>query len=314
MAEPALTAHGLVLAAGQHHHLVRLIALAAIVVVVAVAAGLGLAALLRRGRRRPPPAGQAAAPRPEGQPQDAGPQDGQPVPASAPAAITAGHLAKTYQMGRVEVRALDDVCLEIAAGAMVCIMGKSGSGKSTLLRQLGLIDLPSAGRIWLHGQEVTGLPEHERTNLRLRRLGYVFQEYALLPELTAAENVFLPAMMAGQRGRACRERAAALLDLVGLGPRAGHRPKELSGGEQQRVAIARALVNEPVIIYADEPTANLDTRSAQTVMQTLRRLNETLGVTVVFVSHDPDDARYASQLVHLSDGKLADGTPGGGQP
>jgi putative ABC transport system ATP-binding protein len=309
VAEPALTARGLVLAAGQHHHLVRLIALAAIVVVLAVAAGLGIAALVRRRRRRAPPAGQAAAPRQEGQPQDA-----RPGPAAAPAAITAGHLAKTYQMGRVEVRALDDVCLQIAAGAMVCIMGKSGSGKSTLLRQLGLIDLPSAGRIWLHGQEVTGLPEHERTDLRLRRLGYVFQEYALLPELTAAENVFLPAMMAGQRGRACRERAATLLDLVDLGPRAGHRPKELSGGEQQRVAIARALVNEPVIIYADEPTANLDSRSAQTVMQTLRRLNETLGVTVVFVSHDPDDAQYASQLVHLSDGKLTGGTPGGGQP
>ena len=329
VAEPALTARGLALAAGQHHHLVRLIALAVIVVLVAVAAGLGIAALVRRGRRRALPGGQAAAPRPAGQPQERPAQerqpqerpaqDGQPVPAPAPAAITAGHLAKTYQMGRVEVRALDDVCLEIAAGAMVCIMGKSGSGKSTLLRQLGLIDLPSAGRIWLHGQEVTGLPEHERTDLRLRRLGYVFQEYALLPELTAAENVFLPAMMAGLRGRACRERAAALLDLVGLGPRAGHRPKELSGGEQQRVAIARALVNEPVIIYADEPTANLDTRSAQTVMVTLRKLNETLGVTVVFVSHDPDDARYASQLVHLSDGQLVngtpgDGTPGGGQP
>ena len=208
-------------------------------------------------------------------------------------------------MGKVEVRALDDVTLEIGAGAMACIMGKSGSGKSTLLRQLGLIDLPSRGRIWLHGQEVTGLPEHDRTDLRLRRLGYVFQEYALLPELTAAENVYLPAMMAGQPGRAYRLRAAELLNLVDLSPRAGHRPKELSGGEQQRVAIARALVNEPAIIYADEPTANLDTRSAQTVMQTLQRLNRTLGVTVVFVSHDPDDAQYASHLVHLSDGKLS---------
>jgi putative ABC transport system ATP-binding protein len=315
---------GLVLAAGQHHHLVRLLTLAAIVVVLAVAAGLGIAALVRRRRRRTysaglASAGPAAAPRPDGPPQDGHPQHGQPAPGPADAAISAGHLAKTYRMGRVAVHALDDVSLEIAAGAMVCIMGKSGSGKSTLLRQLGLIDLPSAGRIWLHGQEVTGLPEHERTDLRLRRLGYVFQEYALLPELTAAENVFLPAMMAGQRARACRERAATLLDLVDLGPRAGHRPKELSGGEQQRVAIARALVNEPVIIYADEPTANLDSRSAQTVMATLRRLNETLGVTVVFVSHDPDDAQYASQLVHLSDGKLADGkvadgSPGGGQP
>jgi putative ABC transport system ATP-binding protein len=166
---------------------------------------------------------------------------------------------------------------------------------------------------------VTGLPEHERTDLRLRRLGYVFQEYALLPELTAAENIYLPAMMAGQAGRACRSRAASLLDLVELAPRATHRPKELSGGEQQRVAIARALVNEPAIIFADEPTANLDSRSAQTVMQTLRKLNETLGVTVVFVSHDPDDSQYATQVIHLSDGQLSDGqlsdgSPGAGQP
>ena len=216
-------------------------------------------------------------------------------------------------MGKVAVRALDDVSLEIGDGAMVCIMGKSGSGKSTLLRQLGLIDLPSGGRIWLRGQEVTGLPEHQRTELRLRSLGYVFQEYALLPELTAAENVYLPAMMAGQAGRHYRSRAAGLLDLVGLGPRAGHRPKELSGGEQQRVAIARALVNEPGIIYADEPTANLDTASAQTVMQTLRKLNDTLGVTVMFVSHDPDDAQYATQLVRLSDGRIAVGKTIGAQ-
>ena len=148
-------------------------------------------------------------------------------------------------MGKVAVRALDDVSLEIAAGARVCIMGRSGSGKSTLLRQLGLIDLPSAGRIWLHGQEVTGLPEHERTDLRLRRLGYVFQEYALLPELTAAENVYLPAMMAGQPGRACRSRAAGFWTWSNSRHGRAHRPKELSGGEQQRVAIARALVNEP---------------------------------------------------------------------
>ena len=301
MAEPALAAGRLVLAAGQHHHLIKLIGLAAIVVVVAIAAGLGVATLVRRSRRRPPAV--QAAPRPAIR-----------LPAgAASAAITAEHLTKTYRMGKVAVRALDDVSLEIAAGARVCIMGRSGSGKSTLLRQLGLIDLPSDGRIWLHGQEVTGLPEHERTGLRLRRLGYVFQEYALLPELTAAENIYLPAMMAGQAGRACRSRAANLLDLVELAPRATHRPKELSGGEQQRVAIARALVNEPAIIFADEPTANLDSRSAQTVMQTLRKLNETLGVTVVFVSHDPDDSQYATQVIHLSDGQLGDGSPGPGQ-
>jgi putative ABC transport system ATP-binding protein len=308
VAEPALAAGALVLAAGQHHHLIKLLGLAAIVVVAVILAGWAIVALVRRRRRRTPPPGQA----PAGQ-APAGPREAPQSGASSPA-VTAEHLTKTYRLGKVEVRALDDVTLEIGAGAMVCIMGKSGSGKSTLLRQLGLIDLPSRGRIWLHGQEVTGLPEHERTDLRLRRLGYVFQEYALLPELTAAENVYLPAMMAGQPARAYRHRAADLLSLVDLAPRAAHRPKELSGGEQQRVAIARALVNEPAIIYADEPTANLDTRSAQTVMQTLQRLNRTLGVTVVFVSHDPDDAQYASHLIHLSDGRLTDSAPGDGRP
>ncbi len=316
VAEPALAAGAPILAAGQHHHLIRLLGLAGLVVVAVLAAGWAIVALARRRARRrtplpaalPPsgqaPSGQAPAAQAPAAQAPAGPREA-PQSGAAASAITAEHLTKLYRMGKVEVRALDDVTLEIGAGAMACIMGKSGSGKSTLLRQLGLIDLPSRGRIWLHGQEVTGLPEHDRTDLRLRRLGYVFQEYALLPELTAAENVYLPAMMAGQPGRAYRLRAAELLNLVDLSPRAGHRPKELSGGEQQRVAIARALVNEPAIIYADEPTANLDTRSAQTVMQTLQRLNRTLGVTVVFVSHDPDDAQYASHLVHLSDGKLS---------
>jgi len=244
------------------------------------------------------------------------PAEALPAAAAGPAtaAVSAARLTKTYRMGRVAVHALDDVSVTVPAGAMVCIMGRSGSGKSTLLRQLGLIDRPTSGRIWLHGREVTGLSEQRRAQLRLRGLGYVFQEYALLPELTAAENVCLPAMMAGQPGRRRRARAAELLDAVGLGPRARHRPKELSGGEQQRVAIARALVNEPRILYADEPTANLDTASAATVMQTLWRLNGTLGVTVVFVSHDPDDARYATRLVHLSDGRLREDGHTGARP
>jgi putative ABC transport system ATP-binding protein len=291
LAEPALAAAGIVLAAGRHGHLIRLIGL--VVIAIAVIAATGFTVIRRR--RNAPRGRQPHAPR---QPP--------PSPAARPAAVVAAHLTKTYQMGKVEVRALDDISLEIAPGAMVCIMGKSGSGKSTLLRQLGLIDLPTAGSVRLHGQEVTRLPERRRGELRLRTLGYVFQEYALLPELTAMENVCLPAMMAGQPARRCRRRALDVLDLVALGHRARHRPRELSGGEQQRVAIARALVNEPRIIYADEPTANLDSISARTIMQTLRTLNETLGVTVAFVSHDPDDAQYATQLIHLSDGKISD--------
>lgn len=281
------------LAVGRHHQLARIAVVLVIVAVAATAAAFGVIAVVRRARRGP--AGRVPEPGPV--------PDGR-APAQKPA-IWVDHLTKTYRMGSVQVRALDDIRLEIAAGAMVCIMGRSGSGKSTLLRQLGLVDRPSGGHVFLGQREVTGLPERERTELRLSRLGYVFQEYALLPELTAAENVLLPAMMLGSRRRVRKERAAELLDLVGLAGRAGHRPRELSGGEQQRVAIARALVNNPVIIFADEPTANLDTVSARTVMQTLQELNAALGVTVLFVSHDPDDARYATQIIRLSDGKIA---------
>ncbi len=142
--------------------------------------------------------------------------------------------------------------------------------------------------------------------MRLASLGYVFQEYALLPELTAQENVRLPALMLGRPGALGKRRAAELLDAVGLGERLAHRPSELSGGEQQRVAIARALVNEPSVVFADEPTASLDSLSAGTVMGTLRRLNETRGITVLFVSHDPDDKKYATRLVYLRDGEISE--------
>lgn len=285
------------LAAGGHHHGIKILIAVVIGVIVIAALGFAAAFLVRRVRRG----------RPGGQPRDR-PRPGERKAPPGGAVITVEHLTKTYQMGSVRVPALDDVSLRIPRGAMVCIMGKSGSGKSTLLRQLGLIDTPTSGSVWLRQQEATALSERERTRLRLSGLGYVFQEYALLPELTAAENVYLPAMMLGVPRQRCRERAAELLDLVGLASRAGHRPRELSGGEQQRVAIARALVNEPAIVYADEPTANLDTASARTVMETLRKLNETLDVTVLFVSHDPGEARYATQLVHLSDGRIGDGT------
>lgn len=232
----------------------------------------------------------------------AAPDAGDPAPPAV--AIHVDHLSKTYRLGRVQVRALDGVSLDVLQGEMVCIMGKSGSGKSTLLRQLSLIDRPTAGTVLIHGREVTRLPEGDRAALRLGALGYVFQEYALLPELTALENVQLPARMLGRRGEDPSARAGDLLDLVGLGDRIRHRPRELSGGEQQRVAIARAIVNHPRIVFADEPTANLDSQSATTVMETLSELNRRLHVTVVFVSHDPDDGRYATRLIRLADGRL----------
>ena len=220
------------------------------------------------------------------------------------------NLTKTYGLGPVQVKALDGVSFNVATGDMVCIMGKSGSGKSTLLRQLGLLDRPTSGEVVLDGQAVNKLSDGARATLRLQYLGYVFQEYALLGELTAHENVYLPGMMLSEKGVNFRKRAKELLQLVGLGDRTRHYPKELSGGEQQRVAIARALINNPRVIFADEPCANLDTTSSKQVMETLVDLNREMKVTVLFVSHDPDDKKYARGLVTMSDGKLvAEGIP-----
>ncbi|MFC1951351.1 ABC transporter ATP-binding protein [Chloroflexota bacterium] len=212
------------------------------------------------------------------------------------------NLTRVYKMGDVPVHALVDMSLNIDAGQRVCIMGKSGSGKSTLLRQLGLIDRPTGGSIVLDGREVIALSDGERSQLRLSYLGYIFQEFALINELTAHENVYLPGMMLGG-SIDYRGRAAELLRLVGLADRLRHKPKELSGGEQQRVAIARALINNPRILFADEPCANLDTASSQLIMDTLVTLNRDLGLTIVYVSHDPDDKRYAERVIYLKDGR-----------
>ena len=215
-------------------------------------------------------------------------------------------LTKIYNVGKVRVTALNAVSFVVPDAVMMSIMGRSGSGKSTLLRQMGLIDYPTSGSIIFDSKNVTKLSEGERAKLRLGYLGYVFQEYALLGELTTLQNVYLPGMMLNgvvdYKGRA-RE----LLELVGLGHRVTHYPKELSGGEQQRVAIARALINNPRVLLADEPCANLDTVSSKMVMETLVRLNRELKVTIVFVSHDPADKKYAETIITLSDGKIVGG-------
>jgi len=221
--------------------------------------------------------------------------------------IEAHDLQKIYSMGDVRVKALDNVTFSIESGEMVCIMGKSGSGKSTLLRQMGLLDRPTSGVLKIENKPVNRMGEGERADLRLNFLGYVFQEYALLGELTALENVYLPGMMLGKKGEDFKKRALDLLTMVGLGSREKHLPKELSGGEQQRVAIARALINDPKIVFADEPCANLDTISSKTVMETLVRLNTDMKVTVIFVSHDPEDKKYARRVIMLSDGRIISG-------
>jgi putative ABC transport system ATP-binding protein len=216
------------------------------------------------------------------------------------------NLSRVYVMGRVNVKALDGVSFTVPNGDMLAIMGRSGSGKSTLLKQIGMLDRPTSGSVTFQDDEVTRLPENQRARLRLQYLGYVFQEYALLGELTAHQNVYLPGMMLGQKDTDFKRRATELLEIVGLGARTNHYPKELSGGEQQRVAIARALINNPRIVLADEPCANLDTVSGKLVMETLSRLNRELKVTIVFVSHDPADADYARHKIVLSDGKICE--------
>jgi len=215
-------------------------------------------------------------------------------------------LQKIYNMGNIIVPALSDVFLDVKPGEMICIMGKSGSGKSTLLHMLGLIDTPTSGTVYFKNKDVSKLSEARRSKIRLAQMGFVFQEYALLPELTALENVYLPASMLGKWSKEYEERAVTLLDSVGLLERMNHRPYQLSGGQQQRVSIARAMVNRPEIIFADEPTANLDSKSGLLVMQSLRWLNKQFGTTIIFVSHDEDDKKYADRVVYLKDGKLSE--------
>jgi putative ABC transport system ATP-binding protein len=226
-------------------------------------------------------------------------------------ALQARGLAKVYGEGETAVHALDGVDIDIGRGEMVAIMGPSGSGKSTLLHLLGALDTPSSGEILLGGARYDGLGDSGLTKLRRDKIGFVFQFFNLLASLSAEENVLLPALIAGRRDEATRERARELLGRVGLGERAHHLPAELSGGEQQRTSIARALLTEPEIVLADEPTGNLDTRSSQEVLGLLRELNEAEGQTLVLVTHDPAAAAIAGRVVFLRDGRIAGEVPGG---
>ena len=217
--------------------------------------------------------------------------------------IKVKNLVKTYS-GDVPTQALKGVTLEIAEGEFVALMGRSGSGKSTLLHQLGLLDVPTSGTVIINDVDVLTLSDEERTRFRLQHLGYVFQEYALIVEFTALENVYFPAMAFGDTS--AKKRAAHLLDLVGLGDRMNHYPSEMSGGEQQRVAIARSLINNPKVLYADEPTANLDTISSEVVFKLFQKLNKELKQTILLVTHEPEDKKYVDRVVWLKDGLIKD--------
>jgi len=223
--------------------------------------------------------------------------------AQAPAA-RADNLSKTYGDGPTRVTALDQVSLEIGTRSFTAIMGPSGSGKSTLMHCMAGLDSADGGRVWIGGTEITALPERRLTRLRRDHVGFVFQAYNLLPALTAADNITLPLDIAGRS--ADRTWLSTVVDAVGLGSRLRHRPAELSGGQQQRVAIARALAGRPEIIFADEPTGNLDSRAGAEVLDLLRRCVREFGQTIVMVTHDPAAACYADRVVFLADGRIAD--------
>jgi ABC-type lipoprotein export system ATPase subunit len=218
-------------------------------------------------------------------------------------------LSKTYDLGEVKVHALRKVSLDISEGEFVALIGPSGSGKSTLMNTLGCLDRPTGGSYRLAGEEVAGLSRDQLAQIRNRRIGFIFQNFNLLSRTTALENVLTPLLY----NRSCprlerRKRATKLLDRVGLGNRAHHRPNQLSGGQQQRVAIARALVNEPPILLCDEPTGNLDTRTSREIMGFFRELNETERLTVILVTHDLEVARKARRALVLVDGEVVSDT------
>ena len=212
-------------------------------------------------------------------------------------------LHKTYGRGDSATRALKGVDLRVHPGEFVAIMGRSGSGKSTLLHILGLLDLPTSGEFLVRGRDMLGLNETERARFRLQEFGYIFQEYSLLPGMTILENVCVPAIGLG-KGTNIKKRARELLKVVGLENRMKHQPSEVSGGEQQRAAIARALMNQPRILFADEPTASLDLASAQAVLELFRKLNKELGQTIVMVTHEPDDLEYVDRVIWLKEGRV----------
>ncbi|WNX85541.1 ABC transporter ATP-binding protein [Agathobaculum sp. NTUH-O15-33] len=219
-------------------------------------------------------------------------------------ALEARHLVKTFRLGDTETDALKDVSLRVAKGEFVSIMGPSGSGKSTLLYILGGLDTPTSGHVLLDGADISRLDDDKMSRLRRQKIGFVFQFYNLIPNLNVEENVLLPLLLDGKRAADYRKRLDDMLALVGLSDRRGHTPRELSGGQQQRVAIARALIGAPEILFADEPTGNLDSETGDEIMRLLRQVNRETGQTVIMVTHSPEAAKSSTRVLTVRDGAL----------
>jgi putative ABC transport system ATP-binding protein len=214
------------------------------------------------------------------------------------------NVCKIYKLGENELSILKDVNLEIKSGSFATIMGPSGSGKSTLMYMLGLLDTPSKGKIYFQGQDTSHFSEDKLAVIRGKKIGFIFQQFNLLQNLTALENVMLPMVFQGISEEERRQKAKKLLLSVNLGKRINHKPSEMSGGEQQRIAIARSLANEPDILIGDEPTGNLDSSTGKTVMEILTQLHEEQKKTIIVVTHDPNIAHYSQNVIHISDGQI----------
>jgi len=227
-----------------------------------------------------------------------------------PALIATDRLTKTYALGEVTVNALQGVTLTIERGSFVAIMGASGSGKSTLMNLLGCLDRPTSGRYWLDGVPVEGLDRDRLAEIRNEKIGFVFQNFNLLPRMSAVENVQLPLLYKNGDTSDANERARSVLALVGLAGRESSLPTQLSGGQQQRLAIARALINEPEILLADEPTGQLDSHTSAEIMGIFQQLNRNHGITIVVVTHSDEVARYASRMITFRDGEIVNDTQG----
>ncbi len=216
------------------------------------------------------------------------------------------NVTRFYKVGNVETQALRGVDLTISDGEFTALVGPSGSGKTTLLQLIGCLDQPTSGKVWINGKDVSRLNRAQRADVRRGQIGFIFQFFALIPTLTAYENIEMPLLLVGAKPAERRARVEELLKAVDLTERAHHRPDQMSGGQQQRVAIARALATRPSLILADEPTANLDTPNGKQVMEIMTRLNQETGVTFVFATHDPRVIQYARRVVTLRDGKIAE--------